>query len=130
MRFTSFSIILLTLTISLFSCSKDNELRPPSCERLTNAISHDDAAQIIAAIEDYVNNLPSQAYTKTNLENLVAAINGSGNCSVTASLLCFDCIYTLPAQSEITVSLPLNGQKTIDLTPDHLQKIKVLNVHD
>lgn len=68
-------------------------------------------------INGYIASLPSQNYTKQNLNALVDAINGL--CGETATMLCFDCIKTLPSQSEIRISnAGLIGPvaKTIDIT--------------
>jgi len=91
----------------------------------------DDVEAAKAAIMKYVNGLSSQKYTRENLEKLNAAL--SGQCVTTAELLCFSCIYTLPAQSEIKVSIFYQGTllyKVFDIsyTPDN--KIKVVNMHD
>ena len=123
-------ILAFFLSLILLSCKKDSPLSP-KCESLTVAMKSDDVEAAKAAIMKYVNGLPSQEYTRENLEKLNAAL--SGQCVTTAELLCFSCIYTLPAQSEIKVSIFYQGTllyKVFDIsyTPDN--KIKVVNMHD
>ena len=122
-------ITALFLSLILLSCKKDSP--SPKCESLTVAMKSDNVEAAKAAITQYVNSLPSQEYTRENLEKLNAALSGA--CVTTAELLCFSCIKTLPEQSEIKVSIFYQGAllyKVFDIsyTPDN--KIKVVNMHD
>lgn len=126
----------LIFTVSLIACSKDKELRSPSCQQLRDAATNLDVQQARDAINDYIANLPSQSYTQANLEKLVQAINGtvqgSGGCGITASMVCFDCIQTLPSQSEIIISLGpagINGQAVIDISYNTADKMIFQNLH-
>ena len=49
----------------------------------------------------------------------------SQKCDITATLVCYSCIETLPAQSEIRISINQNGvtcDRTLDIsvTPQHM----------
>ncbi|HEX2627686.1 MAG TPA: hypothetical protein VHM26_01700, partial [Chitinophagaceae bacterium] len=61
-------ISVMILAVSLFACSKDKELRAPSCQQLETAVVNLDVQQARQAIESYIANLPSQSYTEVNLE--------------------------------------------------------------
>ena len=54
-------------------------------------------------------------------------------CTMNASALCFDCIQTLPSQSEIRISFD-NGastvEKTIDISYNSNNKMIFYNLHD
>lgn len=122
-------IIILVFSFLMLSCKKENP--SPICESLTTAMISNDVEAAKTAIINYVNSLPSQEYTRENLENLSAAL--SGKCVTTAELLCFSCIYTLPAQSKIKVSIIYQGarlNKIFDITYTADNKIKVVNMHD
>jgi len=119
----------LFLSLLMLSCKKENPF--PTCESLTVAMKTNNVEAAKAAITQYVNSLPSQEYTRENLEKLNTAL--SGQCVTTAELLCFNCIYTLPAQSEIKVSIIYQGarlNKIFDITYTADNKIKVVNMHD
>lgn len=132
MRSINLYTLLLIVFVSLFACGKDKDLRSGACQRLQNAMINDDKQQVIDAIRDYIAGMPSKQYTRENIENLLQAIEGSQSCSLQAQLLCFDCIHTLPPQTEIRISTGgiSPTQKTIDLSYDGLNTIVVVNMHD
>lgn len=136
MRNVRLYIPVLILTVSLLACRKDKDLRAPSCQQLESAAVNLDDQQAKEAISAYIANLPSQEYTEANLVKLVQTINGSvqtnGGCSFTASLFCFDCIKTLPSQSEIFISLGpggTNGQVVIDISYNPANKMLYKGLH-
>jgi len=136
MRSFRLYIPVIALTVSLLACNKDKELRSPSCQQLRDAATNMDIQQARDAVTNYIATLPSQSYTQPNLEKLVQAINGSlqsgGNCGITASMFCFDCIQTLPSQSEIVLSLGpggINGQAVIDISYNSADKMIFQNLH-
>lgn len=124
--------MLLTITlfvILIVSCKKDAISN--TCEKLKNAIVSNSAEDIKSAVTQFVNQLPSKNHSRENLENLATAL--SNKCALTANLLCFGCIQTLPEQSEIRISFLSGGtqlSKTIDISysPDGL--IKIVGVHE
>ena len=127
---------VIILAVSLFACRKDKELQSPSCQQLQDAATNLDVQQARDAINTYIASLSSQVYTEDNLVKLVQAINGSvqsgGGCSITASLFCFDCIETLPSQSEIFISLGpggINGHAVIDISYNSLNQMEFRNLH-
>ncbi len=84
-----------------------------------------------AILASYVTKMPSQEYNQQNLSNLISKI--SDKCDISGEVLCFDCIMTLPSESEIKLSFVENGttrSKTIDIshTPDNI--IKIVGMHD
>lgn len=125
--------LLLTLLVSFsfLACSKEDVVAN-KCENLKSVLRGTDIGSIKNAVQGYVAELPSQEYTEQNINNLIANI--SGKCVVSATLICFDCIPTLPSASEIKLSFTENGTtvyKIIDLTTfAGSNKIKVQSAHE
>ena len=80
-----------------------------------------------------ISSLPSKAHTQQNLQALASAL--SNKCGLTAKVLCYSCIYTLPEQSEIRISIP-DGinivNKTIDISSTSISNktMKFVGMHD
>jgi hypothetical protein len=96
-----FAIMLLTQ----LSCTKDDATE--NCPQLKAAIVADDTATVSLLVTDYINGLSSKFYTEASLNALAAAI--ASQCTITARVLCFDCVQTLPSQTEIEVTFSNNG---------------------
>ena len=112
----SASILFLTVfTCILFiSCKKHTDNL--NCSNLNEGIRSNNAEMVKSVIESFINKLPSKNYSKQNLESL--ATNLSSDCNISAEVICFDCIDTLPSLSEIririnTISTPT---KIIDIS--------------
>jgi hypothetical protein len=122
--------IVLAGFLFLSSCSKDNV--SADCNGLRNSIIAGDVNNAMIALTGFIRNLPSDEHSEINLDRLVASLNS--NCSVVAEKLCFGCIMTLPAQSEIRIQFFDNGsvvKKTFDLSnPPGGNSMIVLNMHD
>ena len=124
-------IFLLGLTFIVvgMGCSKDS--LDPECQRLKDRMTVNDTESVKAIITTYINMLPSKNYDQQNLEVLSASI--SNNCGISAVVLCFDCIDTLPEQSEIKVSFIFFGntiQRIIDISYSANNEMKVVNMHE
>ena len=78
----------------------------------------------------YISSLPSPKYTQPNLDQLAQVIS---QCDIKASVSCFDCVKTLPSQTEMGLIFSYNGtqtQKIIDFSYSDNNEIVVLRVHD
>jgi hypothetical protein len=118
-------IVIITL---LVSCRKET-LRS-DCEGLRNGLSADDAASVQTIITDFIAGLPNDSYDANNINALASRI--SSECNVSAEVICFDCIQTLPSQSEIRISFDSAGgqiQKCIDLSYNAQNKIIFRAMH-
>lgn len=123
------TLSLLFLSILLFSCKKHKPEQ--DCLKLPAAISSNNIEQVKTIITLYISKLPSATYTEQNLTQLTTTI--SNQCAISAVVLCFDCIDTLPSQSEIRVSIVSSGsiiKKTIDITYSPDKKMKFGNMHE
>ena len=124
------SLLTIALLFSVLSCRRE-EIVPADCMQLQSGITNSNIGQVSTVITKFINSLPSQNYTEENLNKLVSVIGDQ--CSVSVVLLCFDCIKTLPSQTEIHISYagttnPVN--KTIDITYTESNKMKFSNLHD
>jgi len=86
---------------------------------------------IVLIAYDTFNSMGSQNYSEENINNLVNLIEE--NCDGSATLLCFDCVQTLPSQTEIQIKyLGTTGPviKIIDVTYKSNNEMKFGNLHD
>ena len=122
-------VIALILTTLFNSCRKES--LSSNCQRLKDGIISEDLREVETAIANYISGLPNKGYTMSNVNKLCQRI--SSDCDVSVSLLCFDCIQTLPPQTEIRISFESDGTAkamTIDLTYNAANEIIFRNMHD
>lgn len=125
------TIIMATFLAStiLAGCKKD--VSSNNCPELRGGIIANNKEDVGAIIISYIASLSSTIYSQQNLETLAATI--SANCTINATVACFDCIKTLPSQTEIMLTFVSSGiqvKKTLDIsyTPDN--KMIFFNMHD
>lgn len=122
-------LLLLTYTLLFVSCKK--ERADSNCERLQDGIVANNVDKVKAAVNKAISQLQSRDHTAGNLSSLATVL--SSRCDATAEVLCFSCIYTNPAQSEIRVSINLGGTiltKVIDITDSVSNKMVFWNMHE
>jgi hypothetical protein len=125
---------ILVVLIGLFllpSCRKQQFRGAHDCGQLQNGITTDNKEAVKEIINGFIAGLSSQTYTEQNLNALVSAINGQ--CGNTATLLCFDCIQTLPSQTEIRIAYAgVSGPvaRTIDIIYTTSNKMTFSNMHE
>ena len=127
-RFQSFFLIL-ALSFSILTCSKNNPEQ--DCQSLKNGITDNNHTVVQSVITQFINRLPSKNYTSQNLTELATSI--FEHCTVTVDVLCFDCIKTLPTQSEIKISFNTFGtiiSKVIDISYSPDNTMKFVNMHE
>lgn len=120
------SFIIITL---LISCRR-NTLND-NCESLKDGMVANEVAAVQTAINNFIAGLPDKHYSETNIRALANRI--SLECNVTVEVLCFDCIQTLPSQSEIKISFNSGGgvmAKCIDLSYNADNKMTYRGMHD
>ncbi len=123
---------LIAILISgqlLFSCDKDEI--SGNCESLKDGVINNNIDKVRPAIINFINELGSQAYNNANLTALVKKI--SSQCNITCVVLCFDCIKTLPSQSEIRIVINSGGTtvaRTIDISYSMNHTMTFRNMHD
>ncbi len=116
---------VLASFLLLFGCKKE-ALTATGCELFLRGLASNNANVVRIALK------PSMtAYSQENLNKLIAEI--AKGCTITAASLCFDCVYTNPAQSEITFTFTYAGvsmQKIVDISRTLENKMKIVGVHD
>lgn len=122
--------VVLIAALLFTSCKKEAEDK--ECVSLKEGITANNIQQVKDVITAFINRLPSDDYTEVNINKLVSAI--SGQCGINSGLYCFDCINTLPSQTEIWIEIRSGSntlRKTIDLTyTNGSNKMKFGNMHD
>jgi hypothetical protein len=128
---------LLIFVCLSFSCNKphetDNEVictyPVSSCFLLMGYLINNDSEAVKSQITSMIGQLPSRQYTSENLDKLVEAISGS--CRIPARVQCFNCIKTLPPQSEIVITLSNPSvEKIIDISSTPSNEMKFVNMHE
>ena len=128
MRILFLFVCLLVLT----SCEKEQETST-KCRELQDAFFSGDEAKVKEVVTKAIYTLPSKTHTEQNLTALAASI--INKCDITAKVLCFKCIKTLPEQSEIRLSITdvtrvLNKTIVISATSITNETMKFVAIHD
>lgn len=121
--------LIFSLAMGLHACNKS--VGPPACEDFTKAISNQEVGRTQDILQELMPDLHTAKYSRQTLQAL--ADNLTQTCGFTADLICFDCIETNPAQSEIRVSFELDHQrltKTMDVSKAANGYTVLLNIHD
>jgi hypothetical protein len=121
--------IIIFLLISANACKKDSV--KDNCDNLKLAILSNNSAMTKSALYEIIATLPSQDYSRLNVQNLVNRI--TIDCGLPTELLCYNCIFTLPPQTEIRIlvnSPASTQQKVIDLSYTTENKITIIRVHE
>jgi vesicle coat complex subunit len=121
-------LILLLFAASFASCKKDSN--QDACVLLQQGLIADDTQKVGKAVDQIIAAFASKEYNAQNIDILV---NRLSQCNLEIRGKCFDCIKTLPSQTEIWFRYNASGtiiQKTIDIsyTPDN--KMRFHNMHD
>ena len=89
-------VLVLILGLGFISCKKDIAGK---CDDLVEAMMNNNQEKSATIMNSWINELPSDEYTEDNINRLISLIND--NCTINATLFCFDCVMTLPSQTEI-----------------------------
>lgn len=123
-------IPIICLLVLSFACKKSSLQN--DCDDLKQAIITSDVMRAQSAIDNIIiKSLPSSRYTESNLQNLINRI--SADCDVQVELGCFDCIKTLPSQSEIRITINSASaviQKVIDISYTSSNLMTFRNMHE
>ncbi len=125
-----FSIVIFIFLLFAAGCSKEH-LQSPDCNKLKDAILAGNPDEVENEINKACATLPDPNDSKNDLTRLAATI--SGQCNINAVVLCYNCIYTSPAQSEIKISISSAGiqkDKIIDISFTSDNKFVFAGMHD
>jgi len=120
--------LIISMLFLIFACKKTS--LKDSCENLKHGILSDDIAMAKSAVNDIIMTLPDQDYTQPNLQSLVNKLNT--HCNLTTEILCYDCIKTLPSESEIRVSVNSSAssqQKVMDISYTAANRMTCVSMH-
>jgi hypothetical protein len=123
-------LVFFLFSLVLLGCKKDSsDLR---CQELKQAMNENNVTSVKSLITDIIKTLPSDIYSEQSVKALAASL--SNECGVSAEVLCFSCIQTLPEQTEIRLSFSFSGNifnKIIDISyTQPTNKMKIVNMHD
>jgi hypothetical protein len=124
------NLIILLFVVLLFSTCK-KQATTENCIPLKEAIATDNIAQVKTIITAMMDRMVSKDYTEQNLIKLTESI--SNQCAITSGVYCFDCIKTLPSQTEIWVSFVSGSTtviRTIDISYTVNHKMVFVNMHN
>lgn len=125
MRYYRLLLTSFLLTAVFAGCEKDAS--DQECQ-LSQYMAANDIDGVRTYITRLIHRLPSAKYTEHNLNQLAAAI--SSQCQVQAEVLCFDCIQTLPTQTEIFLTITGSPGKVLDITYTPNLEMRFLTMHD
>jgi hypothetical protein len=120
-----FATIICNLILLSNGCKKEN-VSSLDCAGFRQGLLMNDKEKVSRSVSGLLG-----SYSREKVSQLAAAI--SNQCTVTATVLCFECIKTLPPQSEIKVSFTQNGSlvnKVLDISYTTQNKLRVAGVHD
>lgn len=123
MRLLKYLLSFVILIALVSSCRKDTDCQ--EAQELKLAMKQNDVNAAGVAITKAIASLPSKTYNQQNIQALVADINSK--CSMSASMLCFSCIKTLPEQTEIRVTF-IDGNATVTKTFDISYRLNNPNI--
>lgn len=130
-------LYLIAVLVSLSACSK-SELSTNECDKLQDAVIGMNSSVLEKEINKLCHDLSPQSTTandlighEDNINTLISRLET--NCDIEAELVCYACIKTLPAQSEIKVTVNLlSGTyfKIIDISTPEDNKLSYENIHN
>ena len=122
-------VLVLILGLGFISCKKDIAGK---CDDLAEAMVINNQEKAATIMNSWINELASDEYTEDNINRLISLIND--NCTINATLFCFDCVMTLPSQTEIGLEFQYNGNtvnKVLDITYEGSNnRIRYSRFHD
>lgn len=118
-------IQILIMTLLLSACKKEGD-DGFDCSRFRQGVVANDKDKVAASLGGLLT-----SYSRENLNQLAGAV--SSRCGINATVLCFDCVYTLPAQSELKISFTEGGttiDKVLDISYSSGNKMRIVGMHD
>lgn len=122
-------LLISIIAVTTLGCKKD--FSDQECRELKDAMATNNIDAVKTIITQSITRLPSQNNTQQNLDALATSL--SGQFTISAEVLCFGCIQTLPEQSEIKLSFISSGSpiyKIIDISYSPDNKMKFVNMHE
>lgn len=129
-------LLILLLMLSLFAgCEKGKETGEIRCKGLVTGLQTDNVELVKQMITDLASGMKPRV-TDTDrdghYQNYIELIRILNDCGLKAVGICYGCIDTLPAMSEIRISITTDSGEVIriiDLAPDASNRFVCKNMH-
>lgn len=133
-------ILFFLLVLSIYTgCSKDKDetVQSVDCVKLKQAMANDEVAVVKELINELATNIDAPAALnqydadKFLIDELVKRLKT--NCGINTEAICYGCINTFPAQSEIRLKFSagvVSMEKTLDLIITDDGGVRCVNMHD
>jgi len=127
-------LFISLIAIAALSCEKGSEKR---CEELKGAVKTDDKETVKKIVTKLTYDLERKVTANDpvghseNYQILIDRLNGE--CGVVASDLCYACVQTFPATSEIKLVIELGTHsiiRVLDITTNQAGKLVCSNMHE
>jgi protoheme ferro-lyase len=129
MRYVKIFCLIVCISCIALGCKKDTAGN--HCEELKNALVAGAQDDIKSLVNTYISQLPSQAYTEQNINELTSSL--SKECSISTLVFCFDCVATLPSMSEFQITVTSTQptiSKVVDISYTPANNMNCVHVHD
>ena len=138
MRTNVFLLLFAFSFLFLFSCEKEDKIMNPDCANFIEALIYLKSNSVKKVIDELTLDLNPDVKEddnwgqRENIDLLIDRLNSQCE-NISASLVCYACIYTLPPQSEIIISTDSSGveiKRVIDILTPNDAILKYINVHE
>lgn len=130
-------IVIFFALVSLLSlsCRKDREgVNNFSCDGVARSLVMEDVEALRDILEPMMASLEVADGDSDAQSKLLSVVEFLDECNnLEASLLCFECVYATPPQSEISVKVSSGSNpvtKIIDISRDNNGKFRVVGIHN
>jgi hypothetical protein len=126
-------IILLAIAAFFSGCDKVTE---SDCVELKSAVLTDNLAEVKRSVNGITSSLKAVTSAddptghRRNFSILIERLN---SCDLSATEVCYACIQTLPATSEIRIEIERDSQtisRIIDIRPNRANRLECSNMHE
>jgi hypothetical protein len=125
MKYKVIAILFIGLVFLGSGCKKEG-VESLDCDGFRKGIVANDEERVKKSIAGLLG-----TYSQENINKLAAAI--ADQCTATATVDCFECIKTLPPQTEIIVLFNENGttyRKLLDISYTPQNRMKMVAMHE
>lgn len=135
MKPAHYLLTALLASVLFLSCRKDREgVNNFSCDGVARALTNGNVQNLRDILEPMMSSFEAVTSEDQAQAQLMAVVEFLDECpNLEASLLCFECIHSLPPQSEISVKITTGVTsviKIIDISRDNTGKFRVVAIHE
>lgn len=135
MKLLKTALLFALVAVLFISCRKDREgVNNFSCDGVARSLIKGDVPALREILEPMMASLEVVDGDSEAQSKLLSVVEFLDECqNLEATLLCFECVYATPPQSEISVKVSsgLNQvTKIVDISRDNNGKFRVVAIHD